>query len=264
MTEETKVPDTTGPVKQERVGLVFERKVTDRAIEKMRLGRHIHFDERSRAYKVELKGGELASKIWKRTIRPFNQGQVGSCTGNAIAGLLATHPNFHEGLTYNEALAKQIYTRATELDNIVGDFPPDDTGSTVLAACKAARDLGLIDSYHWCFGADDVLQTLSHVGPVAVGVNWYTGFDTPKARGVVKPTGRIEGGHAFELIGIDVDGGHVIAENSWGPGWGEKGKFLFSFETLDKLLGEQGEAVTIKVANPTAESLKHSEPESLP
>ena len=41
----------------------------------------------------------------------------------------------------------------------------------------------------------------------------------------------------------------VIAENSWGIGWGLNGRFSFSWTDLDRLLQEQGEAATI-VSNP--------------
>lgn len=213
-----------------------------------RLGRHIHFDNRSWNYRVPLRAtATITTKLWSRTVPPFNQGQTGSCTGNGAAGVIATAPYFKTGLRYNEALARKVYSQATKDDNIQGTFPPDDTGSTVLAAMKALKDLGFTTGYQWCFGLDDVLKTLSNIGPVEVGVNWYVGFDQPNAAGFVKISGSVRGGHAFEILGIDAEKKIVIAENSWGAAYGAGGRFSFSWKDLDRLLNEQGEASTVIV-----------------
>jgi hypothetical protein len=213
-----------------------------------RLGRHVHFDERSRGYRVPIrKTAKIASRTWTRTVKPFDQGQTGSCTGNGAVGVICTDPYKKTGKHYDEALARKVYSKATSLDSIQGDWPPDDTGSTVLAAMKALTKLKYTKGYDWCFGLDDVLKTLSNLGPVEVGVNWYEGFDSPSASGLVKISGSIRGGHAFELLGVDVKTKTVIAENSWGKSWGAGGRFSFSWKDLDRLLREQGEASTVVV-----------------
>ena len=211
-----------------------------------RLGRHIHFDERSRNYRVPVETVvKITTRIWNRTTKPFDQGDTGSCTGNGAAGVLATEPYKKPAVRYNEALARKVYSRATKDDTIQGAWPPTDTGSTVLAAMKALKDLGYTSGYRWCFGLDDVLKTLSHVGPVEVGVNWYEGFDRPSSKGLVKIAGRVRGGHAFEVLGVDAENKLVIAENSWGTSYGVKGRFFFSWKDLDRLLREDGEASTV-------------------
>jgi len=110
---------------------------------------------------------------------------------------------------------------------------------------KALRDLKLVKGYKWCFGLDDVLKTLSTVGPVEVGVNWYEGFDKPDAHGLVKLSGSVRGGHAFELLGVDVEQQLVWAMNSWGEDYALHGRFAFSWKDLDRLLHEEGEASTV-------------------
>lgn len=213
-----------------------------------RLGRHVHFDDRSLAFLAPKGTGAVTSRLWARTIPAFQQGSFGSCTGNGSVGLLATEPFFKPGSVVDEVLSRAVYSRATALDSIRGGFPPDDTGSTVLAAGKALVAMGLATSYVWCLGLDHVLQTLSNVGPVAVGVSWHTGFDYPSARGLVHLSGKIEGGHCFELLGIDVEKQEVIAINSWGSSWGVKGRFRIRWADLDKLLKDDGEAMTITTA----------------
>lgn len=211
-----------------------------------RLGRHIHFDERSWGFRVPLKrAAKIATRTWSRTIAPFNQGQTGSCTGNGAVGVICTEPFRKKGKTYNEALARKVYSQASKIDNIQGDWPPTDTGSTVLAAMKALKAMGWSTGYTWCFGQEDVLKTLSTIGPVEVGINWYEGFDRPNASGLVKVTGSVRGGHAFEILGVDAKAKTVIAENSWGTTYGVNGRFSFSWKDLDRLLNESGEAATV-------------------
>ena len=211
-----------------------------------RLGRHVHFDERSRDFPVALrKGAQVVTRTWERTIQAFSQGDLGSCTGNGAVGLLCTQPYKQKGVRYNETLARKVYSQASKLDTIRGVWPPRDEGSTVLGAMKALRALKFAKGYHWCFGLDDVLKTLSTLGPVEVGLNWYEGFDTPNAKGLVKLKGALRGGHAFELLGVDAEQKLVWAINSWGPTFGLQGRFAITWTDLDRLLHEEGEASTI-------------------
>lgn len=221
-----------------------------------RLGRHIRFDERSRHYRVVLDNTptDLRNMLWDRQLPPLNQGHLGSCTGNAVVGLLATRPNDRdhplddescafEDIDSAQDLAIDLYSRATEIDQYQGHYPPTDTGSSVLSAMKAARQAGLIREYRWCFDLNDVLRTLSHVGPVAIGIHWYSGFDSPDSSGLIKVRGRVRGGHAVELLGIDVEKKVVFGVNSWGSRWGNRGRFCMSYADLGRLLKERGEAV---------------------
>jgi hypothetical protein len=211
-----------------------------------RLGRHVHFDERSRDFPVHLaKGATIQTRTWNRIVKAFNQGELGSCTGNGAVGVVCSEPYRQAGVKYSEALARKIYSQATRDDTISGAWPPKDTGSTVLGAMKALRDMKFAKAYHWCFGLDDVLKTLSTLGPVEVGLSWYEGFDKPDANGLVKIGGSVRGGHAFELLGVDAERKLVHAINSWGPDWALHGRFTFSWKDLDRLLHEDGEASTI-------------------
>lgn len=215
------------------------------------LGWKVRFDSRSKAFRVNRKNvnADLKSRMWERSLPPLDQGTLGMCTGAACVGLLATDPNSSDGVMddaiFNKDLAVKIYSRATELDQFDGQYPPNDTGSSVLSAMKAAKEFGLISEYKWCFSLEDVLFALSYLGPVEVGLLWYEGFEYPDRNGLVKIKGKAEGGHAFQLIGIDVEKELVWAVNSWGLDWGKDGRFCFSFADLKKLLDEHGEAVMI-------------------
>lgn len=207
-----------------------------------RLGRHIHFDKRSKNFPINATP-TLVTKTWSRTFQAFDQGQTGSCTGNGAAGVCGTAPFKKTGQRYDEALARKVYSLATKIDDFPGAWPPDDTGSSCLAAMKAAQQLGLITNYKWGFGLDQCLAALSNYGPVSIGVNWYEGMDNPQ-NGMVQVSGKVRGGHCVEVLGINVEQRYVIAENSWGKTWGLNGRFYISFSDLDRLLKENGECVT--------------------
>ena len=216
-----------------------------------RLGRHVEHDERSRDYDIESvvgAGVALPTGIVNhdRHIAPLNQGQLGSCTGNALTGALMTDPLFTTGeVLLDESTAVEIYERATKLDTIPGSYPPEDTGSSGLAVCKAAKDLGLLTSYRHAFSWSAALRSLART-PVIIGVAWYSSFDTPDPSGFVSITSSatVRGGHEFELVEFDADARTVRACNSWGSGWGDGGYFTFSWDDLERLLSkaEQGDA----------------------
>lgn len=214
------------------------------------LGRHREHDPRSRSYRVAVDhAAPLRTVHHRRYGHPFDQGNLGSCTGNAVAGALNTKPLHVVGShLLGEEDAVAIYELATQLDGFDGTYPPDDTGSSGLAAAKAAQQKGLITSYRHAFGIDDALQALQDA-PVITGVDWYESFDNPAPGGLVEIAGQVRGGHEFEIIGFDAHQQIVYAENSWGIGWGVNGRFHFSVQTWDRLLAAGGDAtVLVRVA----------------
>lgn len=216
--------------------------VPEKKIAGKRLGRHIHHDERSRAYRVTPHPAPR-SVTWHRHVKPFDQGDLGSCTGNAMAGALSTAPFNHR---FTETRAVKLYEQATSLDDVPGQYPPDDTGSSGLAVAKAAQQDGYITSYLHCFTLDDVISALQD-GPVIAGTNWHTGMDNPDANGYVHATGSVRGGHEYELVGVDLDAKYLLACNSWGTSWGPLGGyFKIPFADFTRLLTEQGD-VTVPI-----------------
>ncbi len=214
-----------------------------------RLGRHVEHDPRSRAFSAGTAAIKTVSH--KRHGKPFNQGNLGSCTGNAMAGSLMTDPFWVPGRNLTEADAVDLYEAATKLDNISGSYPPNDTGSSGLAVMKAAVDAKYIVGYAHTFSLDQLLGSLVLV-PGILGINWYTSFDSPKPDGEcpMTPGATVRGGHEVEMFGIDAARKRVWCYNSWGPTWGGRrnGSFYFSWKTLTRLLGEQGDATFARTA----------------
>ncbi|WP_161552075.1 hypothetical protein [Mycobacterium xenopi] len=141
-------------------------------------------------------------------------------------------------LTENDAL--ELYKLATRLDNVPGTYPPDDTGSSGLAVCKAGKQLGYLSSYRHAFGFDHFCAALQ-IQPVIVGTDWTADMFDPDSKGFVKPTGQVEGGHEYLALGIDYTAEVLTFLNSWSDGWGDKGRFYMTFADFEKLLAAQGD-----------------------
>jgi hypothetical protein len=216
-----------------------------RITERNRLGRHIEHDERSKGFRVAKVAGALTSAQYTRHCAPFDQGDLGSCTGNAMAGVLMTDPFWTTGRLLTESDAVRLYGEATHLDSIHGAYPPEDTGSSGLAVAKAAKKEGWIPSYDHAFGLDDLLHGLAQ-RPGLLGIYWYTSFDTPHSTGEcpLSPTATVRGGHEVQMFRLDVEQKRVWCYQSWGPTWGGlgNGTFWFSFDTLTQLLAQHGDA----------------------
>jgi hypothetical protein len=219
------------------------------------LGRHVEHDDRSRGYRAP-RAGELVSVRHERHHAVNDQGILGSCTGQALASAVACTPLWEPltdlGVVPDRGFAEEVYSRATSLDEFDGQWPTEDTGSSGLAACKAAVERGVISGYRWAFGLDETLAALT-LAPVMIGVAWYSSFDEPDDDGLVEVGARayVRGGHEVCLTELDVERQLVWFDNSWGPTWGQSGRACMSWATLGRLLGEEGDAVVpVPVSEP--------------
>ena len=61
--------------------------------------------------------------------------------------------------------------------------------------------------------------------------------------GFIHPTGSVAGGHAILARAVNVKEGYITLRNSWGKNWGKNGDCYITFDDMEKLLGEYGEAV---------------------
>jgi hypothetical protein len=224
-----------------------------------RLGRNMWLDARSLAHMVENDvhemGKSLTSTSWERVLAVLDQGQLGSCTGNAGTGALGTQPFFNavgsvlpstDDAAEAEKFAVQLYSDATVVDGYPGTYPPDDTGSSGLAICKVLKSRGTINGYRWARSAYGFLRLLQN-GPVLQGMPWYQAFFEPDKNGFIDAnphwsSSGIAGGHEIEAVGVELDSTDAFNSvityvNSWGTGWGDSGRFRMRLRTYEKLNG---------------------------
>src|SRR5581483_9492938 len=99
------------------------------------LGRRVEHDPRSRLFPFTAEAPAKLRTVAHRSYGlPLDQGQLGSCTGNAAAGALNTVPLHRTGgRVLTETQARDLYALATRLDGFEGEWPPTDTGSSGLA-----------------------------------------------------------------------------------------------------------------------------------
>lgn len=201
------------------------------------LDRRAFFDERSRAFGVvaTIEPTKPRSMSWSVNTW-LDQGSEGACVGFAVAHDLSARPAIHPATDW---LAQLIYREAKKVDAWAGEAYE---GTSVLAGVKVAQRLGHFAEYRWAFGLNDLILALGYKGPAVLGVNWYEGMFDTDADGYVRPTGDIAGGHAILARRVNIPGRFVELHNSWGKGWGVNGRARISFDDLDRLLHEDGEA----------------------
>lgn len=208
------------------------------------LGRHVEHDPRSRSYGFTPAATKPITVLWDHHGPVLDQGDLGSCTGNALAQWANTafaqqNPKGPDGfLTEDDAV--DLYSRATHLDGIKGYYPPDDTGSSGNAVCKAGERRELLSGWQHSFGFNALLLTLQHT-PVIAGTAWYKGMFTPGKGAVLPVTGPLAGGHEYLILGADVDAELVTILNSWSADWADNGRAHIAFDDYARLLDEQGD-----------------------
>lgn len=210
------------------------------------LGRVPHFDERSRNYPARAllpDAAPLVTKTWRRG-HAYDQGQTPQCVAYTGKGILNTAPAsaavpYRTRIRYS---TDDLYAGAQREDQWPGE---DYDGTSALGLGKYLLGQGLVSEYRWCFGLDEVLTTLSHVGPVGIGVGWRSNMWDTDADGFLNVSGDDVGGHEVELVGVNVEDRYVVGTNSWGTTWGVGGRLLLTWEALGKLLDADGDAVVL-------------------
>jgi len=208
----------------------------------IRLGRIKRFDERSRGYDVAPLVAELpiVSKGW--SVRHWlDQGQTPHCVSFAWHHELMALPKrveFASDLAADN-MAHQRYYDMQKLDEWAGE---DYDGTSVLAGAKLMRQLGYLDNYRWAFSLTDALRALSYEGPLVIGINWHEDMYDPDAKGFLRDTGEVVGGHALLVSSVSAVYKHVTVWNSWGRSWGNEGRAFLTWNAFGRLLADEGEA----------------------
>lgn len=178
-------------------------------------------------------------RYWNDSGAWLNQGSTGTCVGHSWAHWLEDGPIFFPG----KADPYEIYRECTKVDEWTANDNGDlHFGSSVRAGAKVAQAKGWISEYRWAWNLNDVVLALLEVGPVVMGTDWYADMMQIDRSGFVRATGSVVGGHAWVLNGVNTKERKARLKNSWGRGWGVYGRAWISFDDLETLIGNQGEA----------------------
>lgn len=209
--------------------------------------RLVHFDERSKGHRVFKTPSDILeprNKTWQ-IVKHLDQGREGACVGAGITQALIADPVCAFGLDMPYA-KKRVYWPAQLEDPWPGSSMPGDhpfyEGTAVVAGLEIVRKLGWIDSYKWVFSFQEFCSAMSYAGPAVMGLKMREGMMEIDRDGFLRPIGEVIGGHCLVCKGIDVQNQLFILHNSWGDEWGISGDCYVSFEDMEKMLADQGEA----------------------
>jgi len=193
-----------------------------------------------------------------------DQGMLGSCTANALAGNLEflDHKIDDE---YTDVSRLFIYYNERVLEGTI-DY---DSGASLRDGIKTLRKQGAcwektwpylierftrkpfkkcyleakkhcIESYHRINSLNEMLTCLAEGYPFVFGFTVYESFQTQKVArtGVAnmpKKKEKVLGGHAVMAVGYNQKQKRFLVRNSWGTKWGKDGYFTMPYEYLETL-----------------------------
>lgn len=209
-----------------------------------------------------------------------DQGAEGSCVGHGIAMERAI-TNTAQNIVLNALGIKtrwydsiDIWNRAKEIDPWPDTNPGDDNGTSVHAGYDVAREQGIkrvkkmslvggkptpiegqprdlkegVVTNRWALTVDEMRSGISFGLPIAIGVNWYSNFDTPITIndeywiGKRATLGGIRGGHCVCIYGASDKRQAFRVKNSWGRGYP---LVWLPYSVMQRLLDEEGEAALV-------------------
>ena len=191
----------------------------------------------------------------------YDQGQLGSCTGNAIAGALQFEQIKKKDPTPFTPSRLFIYYNERVIEGTV----KQDAGAMIRDGMKSVHNQGACKETTWPYiinkfktkpivkayneglkyktvvyssvlqDQNSVKQCLANGDVIVFGFTVYESFESAEVAktGIVpmpKTTEQMLGGHAVVAVGYDDDKKWVICRNSWGPLWGDKGYFYMPYD----------------------------------
>jgi C1A family cysteine protease len=219
-------------------------------------------DARDMVYAARLKSAPPECDLRPSMPPVYDQGQLGSCTGNAIAGAME-YERDRQGLSDFVPSRLFVYYNERALEGTVSS----DSGAQIRDGIKVVNTEGVCPETLWpydtgmfavkppkrCYVAAtkdtavqyEAIQTLGDLKDavasnlsVVFGFTVYQSFESQAVAqtGVVPmPDTRHEkpvGGHAVVAIGYSDPKGQIIVRNSWGASWGDHGYFYMPYQYL--------------------------------
>lgn len=225
-------------------------------------------DHRDFSYQLVFDRRKIPAKIDLRSQCPavYDQGQLGSCTGNAIAAALE-----FELLKQKEAdfIPSRLFIYYNE--RVIEGTVNEDSGAMLRDGIKSVANQGVCPEREWiydiskfadkptdgCYTDAVKFKALSYKRldstkitvlkgclaagtPFVFGFSVYESFESQEVAqtGVVNmptPNENLIGGHAVLAVGYDDAQQRFIVRNSWGVEWGQQGYFTIPYNYLTNL-----------------------------
>lgn len=196
-----------------------------------------------------------------------DQGQLGSCTAQALAG----------NLEFLDKKTDSVYTDVSRLfiyynERVIEDTVEYDSGASLRDGIKTLNNDGAcsekswpyteakfdvrppkkcyaeakghpITSYHRLNTISEMLTCLADGYPFVFGFTVYESFESAEVgrTGVVRMPKKDEeavGGHAVMAAGFSKADKRFLVRNSWGRAWGMDGYFTMPFKYLETLAAD--------------------------
>jgi C1A family cysteine protease len=210
----------------------------------------------------------LAALPRRADLRPlcppvYDQGQLGSCTANAIAAAIQFDQMKQELAEVFTPSRLFIYYNERAMEHTVDS----DSGAQIRDGIKSVGKQGDCPEPEWPYviarfktkpPARCYLHAVKHKAvlyqrltpianqlkgclasgyPFVFGFTVYESFDTERVATTGKvdmpgPNEQVVGGHAVMAVGYDDVRQRFIVRNSWGAGWGQKGSFTMPYAYL--------------------------------
>ena len=193
----------------------------------------------------------------------YNQGSLGSCTGNAIAALFQF---VNRKMGHKDFIPSRLFIYYEER-RLLGTIKKD-SGAYLRDGMKTIAKKGVCPEPTWPYiieqfktkpsaaayaeakshqaieymrimeSVDRLKQCLADGYPFVFGFSVYESFrtHTVNSTGVMTVPAKTEkllSGHAIMAVGYDDEKRHFILRNSWGTGWGDKGYFYMPYEYIE-------------------------------
>ena len=215
-------------------------------------------------FSARVEAAALPPKVDLRPQCPgvYDQGQLGSCTGNGWAGAVE-FLQLKQGLAGFTPSRLFIYYNERVADNDV----PTDAGAAISDGAHVVSTQGCPHETLWPYDitkfadvppqpvfadglqhralqVQQVSQDLTSMKevlvsglPIVIGFTVFPSFETAQvtATGIVPMPGHHEqqvGGHCVVVVGYDDSDSRFIVRNSWGTGWGLQGYCMMPYAYL--------------------------------
>lgn len=222
-------------------------------------------DHRDRMMSLPFIAADLPPMVDLRAGCPpvYDQGNLGSCTANAIGAAHQFDQLKQPGGTTFVPSRLFIYYNEREMEGTVGI----DSGAQIRDGMDSINKKGVCPETQWpydisrfktkppiaCYTEalkhqsieylrvtptiDNIKAALAAKFPVVFGFTVYQSFETQAVAktGIMPVPKRGErplGGHAVLAVGYDDAKQVLIVRNSWGAGWGDKGYFYMPYDVI--------------------------------